>query len=177
MVDEHLCSEGEQIDVVTGAGQFGVFPFSGDSYLLGYRYKRSGTCEVGVDRTLKRGANSLFKDAHCHRNEPVTVKNKCERQVGQVYSVALVIVAGSDEESDMVGSGHDEEGVPIQTHRRIGFGSLQSEDWSMGKVVLEKGTATFRDRLCGGENLKSYKVGDGGSSYPGICSPFRLRFR
>ena len=35
--------------------------------LLGCRYKRRGTCEAGMKKTLEKGMNSWFKEAHLYR--------------------------------------------------------------------------------------------------------------
>ena len=47
--------EAENPKVVEGAGKFCVELWA---IYLGSRYKRSGKCEAGMDRTLKKGMNS-----------------------------------------------------------------------------------------------------------------------
>ena len=124
--------------VVKKADKCRVLQFVEYFDLLRYRYKRNGRCEVGVGRTLTRGTNSWFTEPHICRSKIVTMNNHCEWLVSHVYSGELVMVAGNGEESEWVGKGGQEEGVlKTKCRRRIGK-SLQSDDESMRKVLLDK---------------------------------------
>ena len=56
VVDQQSRRRGEQADGGQGSGNVKVLPCVEDFDLLGYRYRRNGTGEVGVERTLKRGS-------------------------------------------------------------------------------------------------------------------------
>ena len=47
-------------------GQGDGLPYVEDFHLLGYRFKRNGKCETGVERTLKRAMFFFFFHSSAH---------------------------------------------------------------------------------------------------------------
>ena len=67
MVDQHSRRRRGQADSDQRCRACWALSFVGDFDLLGYMYKRNGTCEAEVARTLmKGGMHAWFEEAHMH---------------------------------------------------------------------------------------------------------------
>ena len=82
--------------VIEGAGKF-------LRDLLRCRYRRSGKCEASMDRTLKKGKNSWYKETHVQQRSESEDESREENE--------LVVVTGKDEES--------QKGGKLQMMRRV----------------------------------------------------------
>ena len=50
-----------------------------------------------MDRTLKKGMNSLYKEAHVYRSKELSVRMKCEKRMSHVASNGIVNCSWSQE--------------------------------------------------------------------------------
>ena len=54
-----------------------------------YRFQRDGKGTQGVEKTLRKGMGSWWRDAEIYRSKSVSLKTKCQRVISHVFSTAL----------------------------------------------------------------------------------------
>ena len=85
-----LYEEEEQLTIkVAGQGKEWDLPFREVFDVLGYRFNREGKGAQGVEKTLRKGMGSWWRDVYIYRSRSVPLKTKCQRVVSHVFSTAL----------------------------------------------------------------------------------------
>ena len=112
--------------VVKGAGNFWVLPCVEDFDLLGYKYKRNGRGEVGVERTFKRASKMpIIIGQRCGYQE-MRETGKPRVQRGNIGKREQVMVKRSDEGCERIGEDDDEEAsVSNEKRERISTSARQ----------------------------------------------------
>ena len=54
-----------------------------------YRFQRDGKGTQGVEKTLRKGMGSWWRDADIYRSKSVSLTTKCQRVISHVFSTAL----------------------------------------------------------------------------------------
>ena len=82
--------EEEQLTLkVAGRGKEWDLPLREVFDVLGYRFNREGKGAQGVEKTLRKGMGSWWRDVYIYRSRSVPLKTKCRRVVSHVFSTAL----------------------------------------------------------------------------------------
>ena len=71
---------------VAGRGKEWTLPFVEVFDVLGYRFNRAGKGAQGVEKTLRKGMASWWRDVYIYRSRSVPLKTKCQRVVSHVFS-------------------------------------------------------------------------------------------
>ena len=77
---------------------------------LQYKYRWIGTCEVGVERRLKRGTRAWFTNAYLHWSNGVVIKKQMQEagaprvQRGNIVRRKLVMI---DQKEEKLGTGEN----------------------------------------------------------------------
>ena len=72
-----------------GRGKEWDLPFVEVFDMLGYRFNRAGKGQQGVQKTLRKGMGSWWRDVYIYRSRSVPLKNRRQRVVSHVFSTAL----------------------------------------------------------------------------------------
>ena len=57
--------------------------------MVAYRFQRDGKRTQEVEKTLRKGTGSWWRDAFIYRSKSVSPKTKCQRVISHVFSTAL----------------------------------------------------------------------------------------
>ena len=74
---------------VGGGGKDWDLPFREVFEVLGYHFQRDGKGTQGVEKTLRKGMGSWWRDAYICRSKSVSLTTKCQRVISPVFSTAL----------------------------------------------------------------------------------------
>ena len=74
---------------VGGRGEDWDLPYREVFDVLRCRFQRDGKGTQGVEKTLRKGMGSWWRDAEIYRSKSVSAKTKCQRVVSHVFSTAL----------------------------------------------------------------------------------------
>ena len=108
------------------------------------RFHRDGKGMQEIDKTLRKGLGSWWRDAHIHRSKSVSMQVKCRRVVSNMFSTVLNGSANWSWNADTSLKVHQWETkilrLTIQTEAdpRWRAGRIQTEDVSYDENKMER---------------------------------------